>query len=77
MTCMYIAVKAKREVILSAGAYITPKLLLLSGIGDCAHLEDMGIECLVSSPQVGKNLIDHINPVSSLAWLHSRYVVGG
>lgn len=41
---------ARQEVIVSAGAYNTPKLLLLSGIGDCEHLFDVGIRCIVNSP---------------------------
>lgn len=55
---------AKREVVLAAGAYNTPKLLLLSGIGDPGHLEEIGIECVLSLPGVGKRLVDHINPGS-------------
>ncbi len=57
---------ARKEVILAAGAYNTPKLLLLSGIGDCTHLEQVGVTCILNSPGVGKNLVDHINPGSLL-----------
>jgi choline dehydrogenase-like flavoprotein len=51
-------VKARREVILSGGAFNTPQLLMLSGIGPRAELQKHGIEVLVDRPGVGKNLQD-------------------
>jgi len=51
--------QASREVILSGGAFNTPHLLMLSGIGPAAHLLDMGIEPVADLP-VGKNLQDHL-----------------
>ncbi|KAJ9641171.1 hypothetical protein H2204_002849 [Knufia peltigerae] len=53
-------VRATKEVILSLGTIDTPKLLMLSGIGDRTELEKHGISCLVNSPRVGKDLIDHV-----------------
>ncbi|MHA7775459.1 GMC family oxidoreductase [Roseibium sp. M-1] len=53
-------VKARREVILSAGAVNSPQILMLSGIGDGAALQAKGITPLVQSPAVGKNLQDHL-----------------
>ena len=47
------------EIILSAGAVESPKLLELSGIGDGARLQALGIEPLVHSPLVGENLREH------------------
>ena len=52
--------KASREVILAAGAFASPQLLLLSGIGDSETLKEHGIECLHELPGVGKNLQDHL-----------------
>ena len=47
-----------REVILAGGAFNSPQLLMLSGIGPQAHLESFGIKCLVDRPGVGTNLQD-------------------
>jgi choline dehydrogenase len=53
-------VRARREVVLCAGAVNSPQLLLLSGIGDRADLCAHGIEPLYHAPEVGKNLSDHL-----------------
>jgi len=53
-------------VILSAGAYNTPALLQLSGIGDPEHLRPLGIHTRVVRPDVGKNLQDH--PLFVMSW---------
>jgi len=59
--------RAKKEVIVSAGAFESPKLLMLSGIGDKEELKQHGIEVKKDLPGVGKNLQDHLfYPVSSL-----------
>jgi len=50
---------ARRGVILSAGAMVSPKLLMLSGIGDPEQLAAHGIETKLSMPSVGKNLQEH------------------
>ncbi len=51
-------VRVSREVILAGGAFNTPQLLMLSGVGPRKHLEDHGIEVLVDLPGVGSNLQD-------------------
>jgi choline dehydrogenase len=53
-------VRAKKEIVLSAGSIETPKLLMLSGIGDAATLKQHGITPVVNLPGVGQNLHDHI-----------------
>jgi choline dehydrogenase len=51
---------ATKEVVLTAGAFETPKLLMISGVGPAQHLRDLGIDVHVDSPQVGKNFQDHL-----------------
>src|ERR1700682_4569508 len=53
------AIKSSRHVVLSAGAIQTPKLLMLSGIGDRAELDRFGISTVSHLPGVGRNLQDH------------------
>jgi choline dehydrogenase len=55
-------VRARREVILSAGSYNSPQLLLLSGIGPPAHLKSLGLPVHHALAGVGENLRDHYAP---------------
>ncbi|KIW66216.1 hypothetical protein PV04_08416 [Phialophora macrospora] len=57
---------ARKEVIVSAGAYLTPQLLKLSGIGDRTELEQHGIKTILENPEVGKNLRDHL--ATDIVW---------
>lgn len=58
--------RAEREVILSAGAFQTPQLLMLSGIGPADHVQSHGIYVVQDTPGVGQNLQDHLE-------VHLRY----
>jgi choline dehydrogenase len=53
-------IECEKEIILSAGAFQSPQLMMLSGIGDKTYLSEFGIEPLHHLPGVGKNLIDHV-----------------
>jgi choline dehydrogenase len=52
---------AAREVILCAGAYQSPQLLMLSGIGPADDLRALGLDVRLDQPNVGQNLQDHLN----------------
>jgi choline dehydrogenase-like flavoprotein len=54
-------VRARREVILAAGALQSPQLLLLSGVGDGETLRALGIPSIRHLPGVGRNLRDHVD----------------
>jgi choline dehydrogenase-like flavoprotein len=58
--------RAEREVILCGGAYNSPQVLLLSGIGPAEHLELREVELLLERDAVGDNLSDH--PATQLVW---------
>jgi choline dehydrogenase len=53
-------VRVNREVILSAGTFDSPKLLMLSGIGNAEYLRSLAIPVVVDLPGVGQNLQDHV-----------------
>jgi choline dehydrogenase-like flavoprotein len=64
---------ARREVILAGGAFNTPQLLMLSGIGPASELEALGLTPIVDLPGVGKNLQDRyevgvVNRMAIPAW---------
>jgi len=59
-------VEARREVILSGGAFNSPQLLMLSGVGPAAHLAEHGIPLVHDLPGVGRNLQDHLDFI--MAW---------
>ncbi|HEY2000062.1 GMC family oxidoreductase [Paraburkholderia sp.] len=53
--------EARAEVIVAAGAFNSPQLLMCSGIGPAAQLQALGVPVIHDAPQVGQNLIDHID----------------
>lgn len=55
-----LGVRARREVIVCAGAVNSPQLLQLSGIGDATLLRQLGLPLLVDAPAVGQGLQDHV-----------------
>lgn len=65
---------ADREVVLSAGAFGTPQLLQLSGIGPADLLRQVGVSPLVDSPLVGQGLTDH--PTAPAIWALASGHVG-
>jgi len=60
------SVRAEREVILAAGAIGSPHLLLVSGVGPAAELEEVGVRARHDLPGVGRNLQDH--PFVTMLW---------
>lgn len=61
-----LTLHARKETVLSAGAVDTPRLMLHSGIGPRAQLEDLGIPVVRDIPGVGENLVDH--PETIIMW---------
>jgi choline dehydrogenase-like flavoprotein len=57
-------VSANHEVLLSAGAVVSPKILMLSGVGDGAALQSHGIETVHHLPGVGKNFQEHFGAMT-------------
>ena len=64
---------ASREVILSAGATESPRLLQLSGVGDAAHLQSIGITPVAHNPGVGRNMREHLLYMAQWRLTHWRH----
>jgi choline dehydrogenase-like flavoprotein len=58
-------IKARAAVILSAGAFGSPQILQLSGMGPASHLRGLGIDIVQDKPAIGADLQDHIDYVST------------
>ncbi|CAM3253267.1 MULTISPECIES: GMC family oxidoreductase [Sphingomonas] len=54
-------IEAREEIVLAAGAFGTPQLLMASGVGPAFHLRDLGIPVIADRREVGANLQDHID----------------
>ncbi|WP_298774798.1 GMC oxidoreductase [uncultured Shewanella sp.] len=70
-------VKVEHEVVLSAGTFNTPQLLMLSGVGEAEHLADVGVTLRHDLPGVGQNLQDRyevavINEIQDLFKVHQE-----
>lgn len=55
-----MSVKAREEIVLSAGAIGSPQILQVSGVGPADRLQPLGIDVVADSPDVGENLQDHL-----------------
>jgi choline dehydrogenase-like flavoprotein len=66
--------RARAEVVLSAGAFNSPQLLMCSGIGPAQHLRAHGVEVRVDAPGVGENLQDHIDFIVNKYVAHRELV---
>ena len=58
-------IRARQGVVLAAGVFGTPQLLMLSGIGPGKHLRDFGLPVRLDRPAVGSNLQDHVDYVAA------------
>jgi choline dehydrogenase-like flavoprotein len=68
--------RARREVLLAAGALQSPQILMLSGIGPAGHLQERGIAVQQDLPGVGKNLHDHVDVVQVFDAPHLKDLFG-
>jgi choline dehydrogenase len=69
-------VRARREVIMSAGAFGTPQILMASGLGPGAQLQRLGITPVLDVPAIGQNLQDHISALLIYRSLVTDHTVG-
>lgn len=67
-------IRARHAVVLAGGAFGTPQLLMLSGIGPAAHLRTMGIAVRVDRPEVGGNLQDHLDYSAAFECDDTRFI---
>ncbi|WP_204072444.1 GMC family oxidoreductase [Planotetraspora phitsanulokensis] len=70
-----VTVRSRRDVVLTAGAFGSAQLLLLSGVGPREHLRSLGIPVVHDAPEVGANLRDH--PISNLVYRAAKPLAPG
>lgn len=79
-----LVIYADRELVLSAGAVNTPKILMLSGLGPAEHLSSLGIPVLEDIPAIGQNFQNHMaytmsyscdRPITAYRYLNPLYAV--
>ncbi|XP_033109793.1 alcohol dehydrogenase [acceptor]-like [Anneissia japonica] len=68
-------IPVNKEIILSAGAIGSPHLLLLSGVGPEEDLKDVGIDCKVNLPAVGRNMQDHLTVILRATTTQSKMMI--
>ncbi len=71
-----VRVSARNEVVLTAGSFHSPKLLLLSGIGPAKSLRSLGIDAVYDSPEVGANYQDHVGTPVTRTLQNARGLFG-
>ena len=69
-------VMANKEIVISSGAFGSPQILMLSGIGPAEHLQQFNIDVIHDSPGVGQNLQDHIDYVQTIKVAASKETFG-
>jgi choline dehydrogenase-like flavoprotein len=67
---------AAREVILAAGVFGSPQLLMLSGVGPAAELRGHGIDLVADRAEVGRNLQDHADVIVTRRWHDPEHLIG-
>ena len=67
---------ATKEVVLCAGAFHSPAILLRSGVGPAAHLQDLGIPVVADQPGVGEHLQDHLDATQTVLAPHIKALMG-
>ncbi|SAK59604.1 GMC family oxidoreductase [Caballeronia temeraria] len=69
-------IRARREVIVSSGAFGSPQLLMASGIGPAEHLNELGVPVIVASPDVRRNLQEHADVLLYQLKVNSTELIG-
>ncbi|CAG2156483.1 GMC family oxidoreductase [Cupriavidus numazuensis] len=71
-----VTLRASREVIVSSGAFGSPQLLMVSGVGPADHLRQFGIDVVADAPGVGQNLQEHADVLLYQAKVPTTDLIG-